>query len=98
MVGIPADECITLFFQLSGVAGGSDILNILAGGCVAVLGDKAYFVIVGCPLGVNRGVALDGSGEVKLCVIFGIPAIECITLYLGMVSLSVLMSLPYSIV
>lgn len=47
MVGIPADECITLFFQLSGVAGGSVIRNILAGGCVAVLGDKAYFVILG---------------------------------------------------
>ena len=83
LVGIPADECITLCRQLSGVAGGSVILNILAGGCVAVLGDKAYFVIVGCPLGVNRGVARDGLGKVKLfgVVIVGIPAIECITLF-----------------
>ena len=48
-----------------------------------MLGDKAYFVIVGCPLGVNRGVARDGLGKVKLGVIFGIPVIECITLYLG---------------
>ena len=50
-----------------------------------MLGDKAYFVIVGCPLGVNRGVALDGLGKVKLCGvgIVGIPAIECITLYSG---------------
>ena len=82
-VGIPADECITLCRQRSGVFGGSVIRNILAGGCVAVLGDKAYFVIVGCPLGVNRGVARDGLGKVKLGVIFGIPVIECITLYLG---------------
>ena len=83
MVGIPADECITLCRQRSGVFGGSVIRNILAGGWVAVLGDKAYFVIVGCPLGVNRGVALDGLGKVKLCGvgIVGIPAIECITLY-----------------
>ena len=50
-----------------------------------MLGDKAYFVILGCPLGVNRGVALDGLGKVKLCGVgsVGIPAIECITLYLG---------------
>ena len=51
-----------------------------------MLGDKAYVVIVGCPLGVNRGVALDGLGKVKLCgvgIVGGIPAIECITLYLG---------------
>lgn len=47
LVGIPADECITLCRQLSGVFGGSVILNILAGGCVAELGDKAYFVILG---------------------------------------------------
>lgn len=34
------------------------------------------------PLGVNRGVALDGLGKVKLCGvgIVGIPAIKCITL------------------
>ena len=85
LVGIPADECITLCRQRSGVFGGSVILNILAGGCVAVLGDKTYFVILGCPLGVNRGVARDGSAEVKLCFVglVGIPAIECITLYLG---------------
>ena len=84
-VGIPANECITLFRQLSGVVGGSVIRNILAGGWVAVLGDKAYFVIVGCPLGVNRGVARDGLGKVKLygTVLVGIPANECITLYLG---------------
>ena len=82
LVGIPATECITLCRQLSGVSGGSVIRNILAGGCFAVLGDKAYFVIVGCPLGVNRGVALDGLGKVKLCVVVlvGIPADECITL------------------
>ena len=50
-----------------------------------MLGDKAYFVIVGCPLGVNFGIARDGSAEVKLygAVLVGIPAIECITLYLG---------------
>ena len=85
LVGIPAIECITLFRQLSGVVGGSVILNILAGGRLAVLGDKAYFVIVGCPLGVNRGIARDGLGKVKLCGvgIVGIPAIECITLYSG---------------
>ena len=85
LVGIPADECITLCRQLSGVGGGSVILDILAGGCFAVLGDKAYFVILGCPLGVNFGVALDGLGKVKLCGagIVGIPAIECITLYSG---------------
>ena len=48
-----------------------------------MLGDKAYFVILGCPLGVNRGVARDGLGKVKLfgVVIVGIPAIECITLF-----------------
>ena len=47
-----------------------------------MLGDKAYFVIVGCPLGVNRGVARDGLGKVKLygTVLVGIPADECITL------------------
>ena len=47
-----------------------------------MLGDKAYFVIVGCPLGVNRGVARDGLGKVKLCVVsvIRIPADECITL------------------
>ena len=85
IVGIPANECITLFRQLSGVGGGSVIRNILAGGCFAVLGDKAYFVIVGCPLGVNFGIARDGLGKVKLCGvgIVGIPVIECITLYLG---------------
>ena len=85
IVGIPADECITLCRQRSGVFGGSVIRNILAGGWVAVLGDKAYFVILGCPLGVNRGVARDGLGKVKLfgVVIVGIPVIECITLYLG---------------
>ena len=85
VIRIPADECITLCRQLSGVSGGSVIRNILAGGCFAVLGDKAYFVILGCPLGVNRGVALDGLGKVKLygTVLVGIPAIECITLYLG---------------
>ena len=85
IVGIPVIECITLFRQLSGVFGGSVILNILAGGWVAVLGDKAYFVIVGCPLGVNRGIARDGLGKVKLCGVgsVGIPAIECITLYSG---------------
>ena len=50
-----------------------------------MLGDKAYFVILGCPLGVNFGIARDGSVEVKLygAVLVGIPAIECITLYLG---------------
>ena len=50
-----------------------------------MLGDKAYFVIVGCPLGVNRGVALDGLGKVKLCGvgIVGIPAIERKALYSG---------------
>ena len=50
-----------------------------------MLGDKAYFVILGCPLGVNRGVARDGLGKVKLygTVLVGIPAIECITIYLG---------------
>ena len=85
LVGIPADECITLCRQRSGVFGGFVIRNILAVGCVAVLGDKAYFVIVGCPLGVNRGIARDGSAEVKLCGVgsVGIPAIECITLYSG---------------
>ena len=50
-----------------------------------MLGDKAYVVIVGCPLGVNRGVARDGLGKVKLFGVglVGIPAIECITIYLG---------------
>ena len=50
-----------------------------------MLGEKAYVVIVGCPLGVNRGIARDGLGKVKLCGVgsVGIPAIECITLYLG---------------
>jgi len=83
LVGIPATECITIFRQLSGVSGGSVILDILAGGCFAVLGDKAYFVILGCPLGVNRGVARDGLGKVKLygTVLVGIPAIERITLF-----------------
>ena len=85
IVGIPVIECITLCRQLSGVGGGSVILNILAGGCFAVLGDKAYFVILGCPLGVNRGVARDGLGKVKLygAVLVGIPAIECKALYRG---------------
>ena len=85
LVGIPAIECITLCRQFSGVFGGFVIRNILAGGCVAVLGDKAYFVILGCPLGVNRGVALDGLGKVKLfgAGIVGIPAIECKALYRG---------------
>ena len=50
-----------------------------------MLSDKAYFVILGCPLGVNFGIARDGSVEVKLygAVLVGIPATECITLYLG---------------
>ena len=50
-----------------------------------MLGDKAYFVILGCPLGVNRGVARDGLGKVKLfgVVIVGIPAIERKALYSG---------------
>ena len=85
IVGIPAIECITLFRQRSGVVGGSVILNILAGGWVAVLGEKAYVVILGCPPGVNRGVALDGLGKVKLCGVgsVGIPVIECKALYRG---------------
>ena len=48
-----------------------------------MLGDKAYFVILGCPLGVNRGVALDGLGKVKLCVVIRVPAIERKALYSG---------------
>ena len=50
-----------------------------------MLGDKAYFVIVGCPLGVNFGIARDGLGKVKLygTVLVGIPAIECKALYSG---------------
>ena len=79
-VGIPAIECITLFRQLSGVVGGSVILNILAGGWVAVLGDKAYVVIVGCPLGSQGYIACGDSGKIKFFVAV-VPACKGIVFF-----------------
>ena len=80
VIRIPADECITLFRQLSGVVGGSVILNILAGGWVAVLGDKAYVVIVGCPLGSQGYIACGDSGKIKFFIAV-VPACKGIVFF-----------------
>ena len=80
IVGIPADECITLCRQLSGVVGGSVILNILAGGWGAVLGEKAYVVIVGCPLGSQGYIACGDSGKIKFFIAV-VPACKGIVFF-----------------
>ena len=74
IVGIPADECITLCRQLSGVSGGFVIRNILAGGCVAMLGYEFDRVLALFPLG-NQLQHIGGIGGVSVKIKFFIAVV-----------------------